>query len=214
MNDNNALLIFDFDGVIADSFEAALKVTQLLSPETTREEYTARFNGNINETTPAANNHHQFDFFSHWEPLVKQQGVFAGMPEIISELSQRLPLAIVSSSTTQPIKDFLHTHQLYNFFTHILGNDVAHSKVTKINMRFEQTKTKPTASVMITDTLGDLKEAHQTGIHTIAVTWGFHDQATLRQGNPTAIINHPHQLPPQVDKILQPKRSHQPSRKP
>jgi phosphoglycolate phosphatase len=206
---NGSLLIFDFDGVIADSFDAALKVTQFLSPETTREEYTARFNGNINETTPVANNSHQLDFFFHWEPLVIQQRVFAGISEIISELAQRVPLAIVSSTTTQPIKDFLRTHKLHNCFSHILGNDVAHSKVTKINMLFKQTKTKPAASIMITDTLGDLKEAHQTGIHTIAVTWGFHDQITLLQGNPTTIIDHPHQLPPQIDKILQPQHSQQ-----
>ncbi len=130
------------------------------------------------------------------------------MPETISELAQSLPLAIVSSTTTQPIREFLRVHKLHDCFTHVLGNDIAHSKVTKINLLLEQTKTKPTASVMITDTLGDLKEAHETGIHTIAVTWGFHDKLTLLQGTPTAMIDYPYQLSPQIQKILKLKHSH------
>jgi phosphoglycolate phosphatase len=209
MTNSNSLLIFDFDGVIADSFDAVFKITQLQSPETTREQYAAKFKGNINKTNPVGKDGHQFDFFSHWEPLVKKQGVFTGMPEAINQLAKSLPLAIVSSTTTKPIKEFLQTHKLYDFFTHILGNDVAHSKVIKINMLLKKTNTKPTAAIMITDTLGDLKEARQTGIHTIAVTWGFHDKTTLAKGNPTAIIDHPHQLPPQINKILKLNNSHQ-----
>ncbi len=47
---------------------------------------------------------------------------------------------------------------------------------------------------MITDTLGDLKEANQTGIKTIAVTWGVHQREKLKAGSPTVIIEEPTDL--------------------
>lgn len=214
MKSINSIIIFDFDGVIADSFEGAYKINQLISPGITREQYAARFKGNINETHKSIKENSIQEFFSHWEPLVSKLPIFTGMPETIRQLAQTLHLAIISSTTSQPINEFLHVHNLHICFSHVLGNDVDHSKVNKINTLLKVTSTEPTAAVMVTDTLGDLKEAHQAGIHTIAVTWGFHDKTTLRQGNPTTIINHPHQLPPRIDKILKLKHSHQHNNKP
>ena len=43
--------------------------------------------------------------------------------------------------------------------------------------------------LFITDTLGDLKEAAEVNIKTVAVTWGFHSLKTLEKGNPWVIVN-------------------------
>ena len=55
---------------------------------------------------------------------------------------------------------------------------------------------------MITDTLGDLREASAVDLKTIAVTWGYHDEETLRKGNPAALVDNPAELAPQIESIL------------
>lgn len=49
--------------------------------------------------------------------------------------------------------------------------------------------------LLITDTLGDLKEASLAGVNAIGVSWGFHDRRTLAKGNPFRIINKIEELP-------------------
>ena len=41
------IIIFDFDGVIVDSFDIAFKVNKLSRPALTKKSYRAKFNGNI-----------------------------------------------------------------------------------------------------------------------------------------------------------------------
>jgi len=42
-------ILFDFDGVIADSFSAAFAVNKKVFPSITEQEYRDRFLGNINK---------------------------------------------------------------------------------------------------------------------------------------------------------------------
>ena len=43
------IIIFDFDGVIVDSFAVAFETNKLARPTLTRERYRSKFNGNIND---------------------------------------------------------------------------------------------------------------------------------------------------------------------
>ena len=42
---------------------------------------------------------------------------------------------------------------------------------------------------MVTDTVGDLKVAKETGLKTTAVTWGFHSPKLLKSANPDFLVN-------------------------
>ena len=45
-------------------------------------------------------------------------------------------------------------------------------------------------SVMIGDTVFDLQMAHNAGVKSIAVTWGYHQVEQLRSARPYAVINY------------------------
>lgn len=196
----NKFVLFDFDGVIVDSFAPAFSVTKVICPDVTEDDYRRRFEGNINTWQESSHGHsskcqHAIDFFSKYLPRMRKEvSVMMGMAEVIAEVSKNFTLVIISSTTTQGIKDFLEDHQLLHYFTEILGNDISPCKTDKMRMIFSTYQIAAKDCLFITDTLGDLKEAEEVNIRTIAVTWGFHSLKTLEKGNPWRIVNTPQEL--------------------
>jgi len=188
-------ILFDFDGVIADSYSVAFDVQKKICPNITEEEYKKRFEGNINnwkhkDNFHTAGCHHDIDFFKEYIPRMKNEvDIVHDMKEVIIELEKDYVLIIISSTITSPIEDFLRKHELYSHFDWVMGNDVHKSKVEKIKMVFERYNTKAENCVFITDTLGDMREAQEMNVTPIGVAWGFHDKETLQKGNPIKIVH-------------------------
>lgn len=200
MANSGKSIIFDFDGVIADTFELCRDLTHefdhiLFSPE----EYKKFFDGNIYKTGVL---HRLISFH---DPAIKRrlQDAYAqrivrylpvpGIREVIARYAAHLPLHIVTSGESSSIGDFLTQHNLRHHFGDILGYDVSHSKVEKFGMlgaRGDAARNH----LYVTDTLGDLREAAAAGLPAVAVTWGFHDEDRLMQGSPIAIARTPDQL--------------------
>ncbi len=193
-------ILFDFDGVIADTFEPAFEVMKMMCPKITTEDYRARFEGNINETFDQGNYHssdccHNIDFFGEYIPRFKERGkVFDGMTEAIKKLSENYSLIIVSSTITSPIQEFLTKNSLSPYFVEVMGNDVHKSKMEKIKMIFSKYNVTAENCIFITDTLGDMLEAEKTSMAAIGVTWGFNGEERLARGKPFMIVNKPEEL--------------------
>jgi phosphoglycolate phosphatase len=179
-------IIFDFDGVIVDSFAACLQLTQSYYPDISAAEYRALFTGNIYESlSKREGKPAKFNAFAQYAELVLPIAPLSGIHELFDSLSGS-ELAIVSSTDSAPIRDYLAKYGLSKYFSQVLGGDVATSKVLKL----ESIKTRSTGKlIFVTDTLGDIKEATKAGIVTIAVTWGFHDRELLATGKPYAIVD-------------------------
>lgn len=197
----NKFILFDFDGVIVDSFAPAFEVNKMICPHITEEEYKRRFEGNINDWKENDFKHnencrHDIDFFAEYLPRMKVQvGIVPGMEKVIEELARQYLLIVVSSTLTAPIKELLEKFELAHYFTEIMGNDVHTSKIEKIEMVFSKYATDSTRCVFVTDTLGDMREAAHTGVRTIGVSWGFNSVETLIQGKPFRIVEKPKDLP-------------------
>lgn len=191
-------IFFDFDGVIADSFDAAFAVSKLIHPLITEEIYRKRFEGNINESVTEEEvktvHNPEIDFFTELEPRLARCSVFPGMKEVIEKVSKDNKCIIVSSTRTDLIQTFLRANGLLDCFAEVLGNDVHKSKIAKIQMAFEKYNLAAGDCIFVTDTLGDIKEAHHVGVPTIAVSWGYQFKETLEQGKPSAIVETPGEL--------------------
>lgn len=194
-------VLFDFDGVIADSFKPAFDIHKLICPHLTEEEYRKRFEGNINDWQDPIDVHtpecrRDIDFFTEYVPRMRNEvRVIPGIKEALAELTEHYTLIIVSSTTTSPIQEFLESHALTDHFDWVMGNDVHTSKVEKIKMVFAKYKVSASDCIFITDTLGDMHEATKMEVSSIGVTWGFHSPETLAEGNPYNIVNQPADLP-------------------
>lgn len=202
-------LLFDFDGVIVDSFSIAYEVKKIICPDVTEEDIRRAFEGNINDNLFTANYHndkcrHDIEFFTEYIPRMKS-GVkpFPGIDTVIKNLARSYKLIIISSTISAPIKEILEKFGLASYFTEIMGNDVHKSKIEKIKMVFAKYGVNSSNCVFITDTLGDLREASHTGVKAIAVDWGFHPRETLLKGEPFVIVDKPNQLEGAVSNIFQ-----------
>lgn len=196
---NKKFVLFDFDGVIADSFQAAFAVHKVISPHIIEGDYRSWFEGNINnwqEMASPGNHRSDIDFFAEYLPKMKSEvKMVPGILEIIKNLSRSYTLIIVSSTITSPIREFMERHEASQYFTEIMGNDVHQSKVEKIKMVFAKHKASPENCVFVTDTLGDLREAAEAGVSAIGVSWGFQHKETLLKGNPLCVVEKPEELP-------------------
>jgi phosphoglycolate phosphatase len=195
-----AFILFDFDGVIADSFEPAFEVTRLMCPHVTEDEYRKQFEGNINDWEVPVDIHNDdcrtdIDFFQEYIPRMKKQArIVPGIVDVIRWLEKEYTLIVISSTITSPIREFLEEHDLAKYFSEIMGNDVHKSKVEKIKMVFDQYQAEAKKCVFITDTLGDMREASRVDVDVIGVTWGFQSTETLQKGTPFRLVDKPEDL--------------------
>ena len=66
------------------------------------------------------------------------------------------------------------------------GEYTKENMIKEIMNKFES---KPEETIMITDTVGDIKLAKKMGLKNIAVTWGFHSKKILKTTEPDFIAD-------------------------
>ncbi len=178
-------ILFDFDGVIADSTSVAFEINQKLLPGLTIDEFRLAANGNINDWAKKhriKNSEEDLgqSFFKEYRARVENDiKLFDGMDKVIETLAQDYNLTVVSSSLTDIIQKFLNRYHLSDYFIQIMGNEIHLKKKIKIEMILNEYGVKSDDCVFITDTLGDVHEAGQLKIPSIGVSWGLHQPEVL-----------------------------------
>jgi len=194
-------ILFDFDGVIADSISAAFEINQKLLPGLTIDEFRLAANGNINDwakkqSLDKSKKDLGESFFKEYRNRAEDNiQLFAGMDKTIEALAQDYNLTVVSSSLTDIIQKFLDRYCLTDYFIKIMGNEIHLKKKIKIEMILNEYGAKADDCVFVTDTLGDVHEAGQLKIPSIGVGWGLHQPEMLSKkcwsvvDNPTELID-------------------------
>lgn len=199
------LLLFDFDGVMVNTAKVAYQTLKEIDAEApaSMQEYLTFFRGNIYEKTGLGDPTPQTldisdPFFRLYTPRVLALAPVEGIAGMLKQLAQKALLDIISSTVSDTIRQYLYKQSLDGVFQHIYGGDVHKSKVVKIRKALEVHNATKEETFFITDTLGDIKEATEVGIRSIAVTWGYHDRKTLAEGAPYAIV----ETPTELDNVL------------
>jgi phosphoglycolate phosphatase len=195
-------IIFDFDGVIVDSFTTAFNCLRSLHekyqlPTLTKEKLEELFDGNLWE------NHARLGLEATQEKNLKedlkkllgnaQAGMpfFAGMSKILTQLSKQYTLVILSSNHAATIKLLLEREGVTHTISDVSGTETPGSKREKIQ---QLTQGSDGNTFFVTDTRGDILEAHGLPIHIVAVTWGYHSQERLAQAQPDMVVHSPEEL--------------------
>jgi phosphoglycolate phosphatase-like HAD superfamily hydrolase len=198
-------LLFDFDGVIVDSFEACYQAYAEISPNpVSADAYRRFFDGNIFEVKDVAKDQlfedtESDDMMLHpfnlaLIPKLMAARPFDGMVEAVRELGKEYALVVISSSVTSPIEEYLRSHDLFELFDRVYGAEAHKSKEVKMDMMFEEFGATAGECVFITDTLGDMREASKKGVQAIGVSWGFQPVEVLEMGEPAVIVHSPAEL--------------------
>jgi len=62
-------------------------------------------------------------------------------------------------------------------------------------------KIKKTETLLVTDSVGDVKEAHEVGIKAIGVTWGLHEKERLEKNKADFMAEKPNDILEGIKKI-------------
>jgi phosphoglycolate phosphatase len=204
--ENKKLIIFDFDGVLANTEEFCYKIHKEFNKDLTWEKWQDFCNGNfidgIEDTSKNDIFVNRSDFGEKYQEEIQKIKVNDVLNKTITELFKDYILVITSSTDTDYINDFLEKENLRKYFSDILGADVHRNKTIKINSFLKKYSTLSENAVFVTDSLGDILEANKCGVRSIGVTWGIHGHDNLKKGNPVTIIDDPNDLLNTVDNVL------------
>lgn len=122
--------------------------------------------------------------------------IFAGLSDVIRHLSTDNMIAVVTTNSSRNVDTFLVKHGLEGLVHVVYGVDSPGSKARKISMARDQLrrKGKQEPVFMVGDSLSDVLAAEEASVTSVAVTWGHQSLETLLRGNPDYVITSPQDL--------------------
>ena len=199
------LLIFDFDGTIADTFNLILEISNDLSDE---------FNYKKIQPNDVSflKDHTLEEVIKHLKvPIINIPMILAksrrelykeittiqpikGLKEVLNKFkSLSIPMGIITTNSNKNVLKFLQYNNLEVFdFIHsssrIFGKDFTLKRISK-------RKHFPLENVIyIGDETRDIAAAKKAGVKTIAVCWGYNSEKALLKQKPDFIVKDPDEL--------------------
>lgn len=187
-------IIFDFDGVIGNTYDINFKIAKTIDKNLTEENFKNHHKGNsYKERRIKFEQKNILAFFEKQKQKFEKKHLFP-LEKVLNKLKKRFQLFIISSTTDENIKYFLKFGNYGRFFQKILGSTTHISKVKKFKMIFSEYNLRPEECLFITDTTGDIIEAKEVNVKTIGVTWGYHEEELLLSQKPFAIVHNSDEL--------------------
>lgn len=201
-----SLILFDFDGVLADTLNDLLQFGQEVCDELGVKHTAAASDLNSLEVMSFATYGRQLevpealiDEFVHrsLEKAAAKKSppvIFAGLADVVRKLSAGHVLGIVTTNSTRNVNAFLVEHGLENCFRVIHGIDSPGSKTEKILKAQMQFSMQSEDTFMIGDSMSDIRSAKEASVQSVAVGWGHQSLERLVTVDPDYIVRAPMEL--------------------
>ncbi len=194
-------VIFDFDGTIADSFPYVFDFLKQVARNTkhyTPEEIEASRKMSMKRLAlhlgvPVWQLLPTYFRGRHYlRQYMRDVKAFAGMPELIRQLHvEGWQLFIASANSGRNIRALLRHLQLGQYFTTVRGGSGFMGKPRLLNYIVQRYRLDKSQTWYVGDETGDIVSATASGLHSIAVGWGFADPAKLKLVEPHATADVP-----------------------
>ncbi len=219
MQNNSKLIIFDFDGTLADTLGALMRISNRLAPEFGYLQIGDEQLANLK-------------YLSAWEIVklskvalwklpfllkrvkeefpdeVRNVKLFPGVTELLNTLKlQGYRLGIVSSNAESNIRSLLkqnHIEQLFDFVT----SASTFGKGKAIDRMMRQYHCPKSDAIYIGDEIRDIQAARSIAIRIVAVGWGFNAPTALIDRQPDLLITKPQALINALAHFYPPKANH------
>ncbi len=202
------LIIFDFDGVLADTLDDLLQFSQEICDELGVKHVVIKEDISNLEVMSFATLGRACEVPEHLvEEFVQSSlkriaakkfppAIFDGLSDVVKKFAVKNSIAIVTTNSSQNVNAFLVEHGLKECVHAIYGVDQPGTKAQKISMAREQlAKNTGSESVfMIGDALSDIRSAKEAGAKSIAVSWGHQRVSHLLRGEPDYVVHSPAEL--------------------
>jgi phosphoglycolate phosphatase len=198
------LLLWDFDGTLADTLASSLELYNELAVR----------HGFRTVTDPeAARGLGPLEFLrGHGIPLTKVPALvqemraahrarmattrlFPGLPPVLEALRRSgRRLGILSSNSRDNILACLRANRAEGLFDPVVGYSRLLGKARPIRRLLRAARLTVRDVLYVGDEVRDIEAARQAGVAVAAVTWGFNAKGLLARHEPDHLIEHPEEL--------------------
>lgn len=200
------VIVFDFDGTLADTFNAIVRIANRLSGDFG---YKPLMSSDIekirNLSARQIIQESGFPLFkvpfllkriqSELHQDIECLNPVAGIPELLKELKNKQKvIGILTSNSEANVKHFLNIHGLDCFFSFIYSGSTIFGKSRTLKKLMRHHHFQPKSLIYIGDETRDIEASNKINIKVIAVTWGFNSSDVLRQYNPDFLVDHPREI--------------------
>lgn len=201
-----AIVLFDFDGVLADTLEDALNFGREAAAQVGFERNPTPSDLDALETMAVPDYGRQLglppqhidEFVDRYLQMFTQKPsppkLFQGMEQVVGQAAKHHKVAIVTGNTTPTVEAFLKKHGLREHVKLVIGVEWKVPRAEKIRIALRDLGHAEEPVYMIGDSLSDIRAARETSVRSIAVSWGHQSPTRLKSANPDYLVNSPQEL--------------------
>jgi len=194
------LIIFDFDGVVADTFDAGVNIwSNIAKKEHFEQTVTASdfkslgFKGLIKKFNVPF---YKVPMYIH---LVRKNmssqmykiKSFPGMKAVLLKLKQKHKLVLVTSNSKQNVNVFLQKNHMEGIFDFAIAGVSVFGKASHMKKAIKTAKVKNREVICVGDEDRDVEAAKKLKLAVVCVTWGFNSRKLLQKGKPDYLVSKP-----------------------
>lgn len=200
------LILFDFDGTLADSFDATLAIANRLAakygyPSVSQAE-AARFrNQGVRTILKEARLplRRLPSWMREFREELEQEMARLKPPENLGDALFALKeagssLGIVTSNSRKNVLLFLERNGWANRFDHLESGSSLFGKSRLIKRVVDRSPVPASQVCYVGDEERDVEAARRANVISVAVTWGFNTREILARSNPDHLLDRPDQL--------------------
>lgn len=120
--------------------------------------------------------------------------IFPGMVETLARLSELGRIAVLTGNGARVVRKFLAHYGLAAYVELLLTQEDPGTRAEKITRLARELGAADGMVYMIGDSVSDIRAARQAGVCSIAVTWGHQSKAKLSRLGPDLIVETPQEL--------------------
>lgn len=199
------VIIFDFDGTIADTLPIALKIMETVIKDFGYSSISSKEIEKLRSMSP-------LDIIMHLKlPLwkipklisairnklhnqIEKVDLFPGIEKVLLKIKFRgYRLAILSSNKKETLDKFLLKKQLM-FFDFVQSEPNVFEKSRLIKRFLKKNKINKEDAIYVGDEVRDIEACKKSGISIVAVTWGFNRKDILKKFKPDYLVHKPEEI--------------------
>ncbi len=212
-----SVILFDFDGTIADSIPTAIKIINRLAEDfgykrvdgneiRRLQDLSSREIVKQSEVPIFALPFLVHRFQAELNREIQALQLIPGIREALLTLKKQGDrLGIVSSNSQENVQVFLRTQGLESVFDWVVSSPKIFGKSRVIKRIIRQNRLDPQTVFYVGDETRDIEAAKKSKVRSIAVSWGFNSKQVLATHKPDFLIQHPKEFAEVIRQDEEPK---------
>ena len=200
----HSVVIFDFDGTLADTFVTSIrifeKLTKRAEPYSDDEIIRLRGFSAFHLVRELRIRPWKVPWLlargrSQMKRKIDEIKVFDGISEVLSQLQAAgVPMYVMSSNSPGNIRKLLQAEGLDGYFERVYGNVGIFGKSKMLRRVIARNGLVAATTFYVGDEGRDMEAANRVGVHSVAVTWGYNSEELLARHKPESVARQPADL--------------------